>query len=242
MFDLVVLVAPDTVKARLLLKVIWRLSGQRWDNETPEDSAHQFFEWSRELPSLSSEIIPRSYFKHEVHCLELHVFGDGSQTVLSAVVFLRRKVVFNQNVILELAFVIFKVRVAPMKALTNPKLGLKAAVLALRNRAEVHRAMPMQFDGAFMWTENTGVIQWLLSIDKQPVLVANRVAELFDLAITDVWNYVQSADNPADAGTCGVAASAPLECSWLKCPDFLRTSDSLFKPPDEIVKRSEKPS
>ena len=62
-----------------------------------------------------------------------------------------------------------------------------------------------------MWTESTTVLQWIHPLEKQPVLVANRVAEILELNTTDEWNYVQSSDNPADAGgTRGLSASAQL--------------------------------
>ena len=57
------------------------------------------------------------------------MFGETSQNVFGAVAFLQEKVVNYQTVALELAFVIGKVRVAPMKALTSQKLELQAAVL-----------------------------------------------------------------------------------------------------------------
>ena len=40
-FDPVGIVAPYTVRARLLLKNIWKISGQSWDDELPEDIRHK---------------------------------------------------------------------------------------------------------------------------------------------------------------------------------------------------------
>ena len=48
-YDPIGLVAPYTVKARLLLKDIWRLNGQQWDDELPPDLVTKFLEWSKEL-------------------------------------------------------------------------------------------------------------------------------------------------------------------------------------------------
>ena len=41
-FDPIGLVAPYTVKARLLLKDSWRISGQKWDDDLPEEIKKQF--------------------------------------------------------------------------------------------------------------------------------------------------------------------------------------------------------
>ena len=136
-YDPIGLVAPYTVKARLLLKDIWRLSGQQWDDDLPPEAVSKFLDWSEELPGLSDIVIPRAYFQGKVETLELHLFGDSSQDVFSAVAFLRAKVVKKENQEqTQLAFVFGKARVAPMKALTIPKLELQASLLAARLRKE----------------------------------------------------------------------------------------------------------
>ena len=88
-FDPIGLVAPFTVRARLLLKDIWRVSGQQWDDQLSIDKSQKLTEWITELPRLSEMTIPRSYFSVDVDRIELHVFWDSSQDVFSAVAFLR---------------------------------------------------------------------------------------------------------------------------------------------------------
>ena len=72
-----------------------------------------------------------------------------------------------------------------------------------------------------------------------------------DLTTTDEWNYVKSRGNPADAGTRGLSAKTLLNSSWLKGPEFLKTSDWPFKPsehskfklkPDITDQNTKKPS
>ena len=53
-FDPVGLVAPYTVGARLLLTDIWKISGQSWDDEMPEDIRDKFLEWHSGLPLLKA--------------------------------------------------------------------------------------------------------------------------------------------------------------------------------------------
>ena len=59
-FDPIGLVAPYTVKDRLLLKDIWRISGQKWDDDLPHETKKQFLEWHSGLRLLGSLTIPRS--------------------------------------------------------------------------------------------------------------------------------------------------------------------------------------
>ena len=57
-----------------------------------------------------------------------------------------------------------------------------------------------------MWTKSTTVLQWLHSIDKQPVFVANRVTEILELNKVD-----ESIHATADAGTRGLSAKSPYK-------------------------------
>ena len=80
-FDPIGLIAPYTVSARLLLKEVWRLKGQQWDDELHEDISQRFLQWKKGLPVLSELAIPRGYFPSSVDFVELHVFGDSSQEI-----------------------------------------------------------------------------------------------------------------------------------------------------------------
>ena len=68
------------------------------------------------------------------------MFGDSSQDIFSAVAFLRAKVTTPHGSRTELAFVLGKARVAPMKALTITKLELQASLLASRLRKDIENA------------------------------------------------------------------------------------------------------
>ena len=153
------------------------------------------------------------------------MFVDSSQDIFSAVAFLRGKVNTENGCSTKIAFVFGKARLAPMNALTIPKL--QAALLAARLRTQVQR----------MWTDSTTLLQWLHSLEKQPVFVANRVAEILELTTADEWYHVQSADNPADAGTRGLSAKALLQSSWLNGCEFLKTDQWPFKPSEDFRQR-----
>ena len=99
-----------------------------------------------------------TYFCQTVETIELHVFGDSSQDAFRAVAFLRGKLINDHDVVTQLAFVFAKARVAPMKALTVPKLELQAAILAARLRAEVFRALSLKIDRTFMWSDSSNVL------------------------------------------------------------------------------------
>ena len=177
-YDPIGLVAPFTVGARLILKDIWRVNGRIWDDELPKDTVDRFLACCVELPRLAEITMPRSYFSAPFQYLELHIFGDSSQDVFSAVGFLRAQVTCTtREFITELTFVLGKARFAPMKVMTVPKLELQAALLAARLKREICRALTVTVDKVFMWTDSTIVLQWINSTNKHPIFIADRVSE-----------------------------------------------------------------
>ena len=57
-----------------------------------------------------------------------------------------------------------------------------------------------------MWTDSTIVLQWLNSVNKHPIFIANRVSEILKYASVDQLNHVSACNKPADAGTRGMSA------------------------------------
>ena len=88
-FDPIGLVAQITVGSRLLLKDIWRVTRQHWDDELPHDKVQRFLVWSADLLKLEIIKIPRSHFTGTFDNVELYMSGDSSQDIFSAVAFLR---------------------------------------------------------------------------------------------------------------------------------------------------------
>ena len=216
-YDPIGLVAPYTVKARLLLKDIWRISGQKWDDDLPQEFKKQFFDWHSALRLLGSLTKPRSYFTDPFDQIQLHMFGDSSQDVFCAVAFLRARLASSHQT--ELAFVFGKARVAPMKALSIPKLQLQAVFLAARLKEEILKGLTFKVTDIFMWTDSTTVLQWLNSCNKLPVFVSKCTGEILESTTTDQWHHILSGDNPADTGTRRISSEALKESSWVNTED-----------------------
>ena len=183
-FDPIGLIAPHAVRARLLLKEIWRIHGQQWDDELPVDIKTKFLGSHSGLPSLGKMSIKRSYFSAPVDWVGLHMFGDSSEEVFCAVAFLGARV--KTSLETQVAFVFGKARVAPMKALSIPKLELQAALLATRLKEDVLKALTIPVSNTtFIGTDSTTVLQWLSSGSKQPTFVANRIEENLESTTVD---------------------------------------------------------
>ena len=130
--------APYTVKERLLLKDIWRLSGQQWVDDLQPEVVTKFLDRIEGIPGLSDIVIPRAFFQGNVETLDLHQFGNSSQNVFSAVVTEKNR---EQT---HFPFVFGKARVAPMRALTLPKLELQTSLVAARLRTEGEKTLSLE--------------------------------------------------------------------------------------------------
>ena len=73
------------------------------------------------------------------------------------------------------------------------------SLLATWLKVDVTKAVTIPLIKFFMLTDSTTGLQWLCSLDKQPIFVANRVSEILEPTTVDQWFHLSSADSPADA-------------------------------------------
>ena len=202
----------------------------------PEKIRDKFLEWHSGLPLLGQLTIPRCYFTEPVDRIELHMFGDSSQDDFCAVGFLRARLSSLHKT--QISFIFGKARVAPMKALSIPKLELQAALLATRLKDDIMSALNhVSINHVYMWTDSTTVLQWLNSTEKLPVFVTNRVGEILESTTIDEWHHVLSGDNRADTSTRGIYSEALKDSSWVIGPSILRTTDWPFMPDERLINK-----
>ena len=220
------IVSPFAIRMRLLLKSIWKENGQSWDKELNEENRHAFEKWASEMIQANQMVLKRTYFESGVNKVDLHIFSDASLEAMCMVAYLRKQ----ENG--EVAFVIGICRVAPIRNMTVAKLEMQAAVFGVRLREE----NDIEVDEIVHWTDSTTVLQWLhASNNKQPVFLANRVAEILENSTIDQWRHVEGKKNPADVGTRGMTVEALKESEWLTGPAWLtETEDAWPKAPERL--------
>ncbi|KRX72824.1 hypothetical protein T4E_7436, partial [Trichinella pseudospiralis] len=104
--------------------------GIDWDDCLPADIDVMWRRGKEELDQLPTIRVPRALLsapREQLQRVELHVFGDASETAYGAVAYLLSTA---QGGGAEVKFVAAKSRVAPVKKLTLPRLELMAALLA----------------------------------------------------------------------------------------------------------------
>ena len=178
-FDPIGFAAPIIIKARILFQKIWR-SGTNWDERISSDLYDYWTLWLKQLSTLSLVNVPRCYSLDLNHAwsTELHVFCDASEEAFACAAYFRINTYKGNDV----AFVCGRIRVAPLKPLTVPRLELQAAVMGARLAAKIIEEHDVNITRRFFWTDSQTVLQWVRSdarLYKQ--FVAARIGEILEL-------------------------------------------------------------
>ena len=124
-----------------------------------------------------------------------------------------------------------KARVAPVKAITVPRLELKAAVLSIRASKFLQKELRYEMEiEEMVWTDSEVVLGYISNDARRfHVFVANRVQQIRDHCrpTTEQWRHVKTTENPADCASRGVSVEDLLQhSSWLDGPSFLWEEDT----------------
>ncbi|GFY73732.1 integrase catalytic domain-containing protein [Trichonephila inaurata madagascariensis] len=135
------------------MQIVWLL-GIEWDESLPEDIISLWADWCEEVPQLTDFSIPRCYFSdplvNNFKTLELHLFSDARTKAYGTVAYLR---VTSSNKEILTSFVASKNRIAPLKTLTLPRLGLMGALLSARFSSNILKALKLDIP-CFSWTDS----------------------------------------------------------------------------------------
>ncbi|XP_071118413.1 uncharacterized protein [Haliotis cracherodii] len=170
---------------------------------------------------LYRQLVPRCLrCGHEVKETTLHSFVDASEDAYGAVVY---AVNTYQNDEISRVIIAAKGRVAPLKAISIPRMDLMAAVTGLRLSVAITKALEVSIDIVTFWTDSSNVLSWIKNHSRTfKPFVANRVSEIQEVTNPCQWWYVPTAKNPADMLTRGIAASKLIDNqSWWSGPPFL---------------------
>ncbi|GIX73760.1 hypothetical protein CDAR_444951 [Caerostris darwini] len=85
-FDPIGITAPITLIPKILLQETWKIKAN-WDDILPEEIAHKFEKWDRQLHQLNKLEIPRWIQGHKNSKHSLHVFCDASQQAYATCIF-----------------------------------------------------------------------------------------------------------------------------------------------------------
>jgi len=220
LFDPLGFLTPYVIRARILLQIMWA-NGIDWDEPLDEKLEAKAQEWFEELSELPELRIPRC-LRHaaEVEDVTLHIFADASQEAYGAVLYARHR---YKDGTVTCNLVASKSRVAPLHAVSIPRLELMAAVVGLRLAESVGPTLRISKSQWTFWSDSMNVLYWIRGQSRKfKPFVANRVGEIQKSTHPEQWRYVPTKQNPADHLTRGLSVSQlkDKEC-WWEGPPFL---------------------
>ena len=226
LFDPLGFLAPFIITAKVVMQEIWR-KGFDWDEELVGEIKSRVQSWYSDLRELSDLSVPRCLHigKHkDVQSMQLHVFSDASEEAYGAVVYARYVYVDHAT---TTTIVAAKSRVAPLAAMSIPRMELMGAVTGLRLAISVANALQVSVKQVKFWCDSMNTLWWIRGHSRSfKPFVASRVGEIQSMTSPEQWRYVSTKDNPADHLTRGMATSA-LACNeqWWKGPEFLQMDE-----------------
>ena len=184
---------------RRVLKSIWTTNGNFWDNKVEPGEEIELLRLNEQNPAVAETRIDKRYCDTARDKTKLHVFADKSGDRMCAVAYLCLQ---PKEYSADLAFLIGKSRVEPMRHLSIPRLEQQAAVMVARLKDQTVKAHEMKINNRSFWSESTTVLPRIhISHRKQQVFVANRVAEILDTTDVSQWKHVSGINKPAEIGT-----------------------------------------
>ncbi|XP_029717444.2 uncharacterized protein LOC115260593 [Aedes albopictus] len=225
-FDPLGLLSHFLIHGRIIIQDIWRTKAG-WDDTVDGQILERWCLWTAKFKELKEVRIPRAYFPgvtaSDIENLQLHVFVDGSETAYACVAYFRATIRGEYHC----ALVGGKAKVAPIKALSIPRLELQAALIGCRLMKTLCNSHSLPISQRVFWTDSKTVLSWIHSDHRRyRQFVACRIGEILSKSNPVEWRYVPSKANVADDGTKW--ASGPnlkTDSRWFRGPDFLWKSE-----------------
>lgn len=133
-----------------------------------------------EIHLIKNISIPRSLTMNYSTCIQLHGFVDGSGKEYAVVVYL---CIFTTST-LQCNLVTGKLKVAPLKRVTVPRLELCGAVLVAKFFRFVTTTLQycLHVDQLYVWIDSTTFLVWKRSSSHRwTTFIANRISQIQDL-------------------------------------------------------------
>lgn len=156
-FDPLGLVAPFTVKGKIMMQKLSKMS-KDWDEELDPKIVDSWRHWVESATHLREVKIPRCLFPKGTKSTQLHVFCDASVEAFAAVAYVR---IEKSSGEIETRLVLSKTRVAPVKPISIAKLELNGALLGARIAEMLGKILREPIERRVLWTDSTAVLGWI---------------------------------------------------------------------------------
>ena len=125
---------------------------------------------------------------------------------------------------ISMNLVMLKSKVAPLQAISMPRLELLSAVLGPRFARKLVNAFQLSMDVVTFWCDSMNVLWWIRERSRRfKPFVANRISEIKSVTSPMMWKHVSTKINPADLVSRGTSVDVLTSNDlWLNGPSFLQ--------------------
>ncbi|XP_063828959.1 uncharacterized protein LOC135078291 [Ostrinia nubilalis] len=222
LFDVLGLVAPVVLFAKILVKELW-LSKIDWDEVPPESIQNRFAAFLLDLPTLSTMSIPRHIGVNLDCAVNIVAFCDASLNGYGSCIYLHITDPAG-NIVVRLLCA--KSKVSPSKIQTLARLELVAALLLSKLVRVVQERISERIPivGIYAFSDSTIALSWIHSSPHRwSIFVSNRVAKIQENLPPHCFHHVSGKENPSDCISRGMLPSQLISHSlWWDGPVWLQ--------------------
>ena len=236
MFDPLGIISPRIVCMKMLFQDLCR-DNVGWDDELKGNTEKKWNDWVGKLSKIGGISISRCIYdspKGEVLDSYLHGFGDASNKAYCAVVYF----VYSTQDGVYVRLLTSRSRVAPLKALTIPRLELMSARILVQLMDTVKKALEAQvkLSGTRYWLDSKTALCWIKNREEWKQFVRHRVNEILKLSDKEDWSHCPGEDNPADIGSRGASPSKLRDSAlWWNGPQWLSEEEDKWPPKEKLI-------
>ena len=219
LFDPLGIGNPLSIGPKLLIQKVWQAKLE-WDDNLPQELLDEWQHYADDLQLLEHFCIPRSLALQVGKDNELIGFVDGSKSCFAANIYIRTKVADSAY---KVNLLFAKVRVAPTREITVPRMELLALWLGVKIIQFCAAELQSPIQSKTIFLDSQCVLHWLKANRKLPVFVENRIRQIKEPGDIN-FRFVSTDQNPADLATRPTSLMQFEERKevWLHGPKFLQ--------------------
>ena len=221
-FDVLGIVNPVIVVAKRLFQLVCK-ENCSWDESLPDGVKSRWLQWLEEISMLETYSIPRCYKANvmgKISSYEIHNFSDASEYAYGAVSYLRMVL---EDGSMQVAFIMAKSRLCPMRGLTIPKAEMCGATISIKLDKFLRKELTVKIDQSYFWTDSSIVLHSIANENKRfKTFIADRLSEIHGGSHVSQWRHVPSGLNPTDGLSRGMSVGELMNSTiWKNGPNFL---------------------
>ncbi|XP_070529904.1 uncharacterized protein [Cardiocondyla obscurior] len=159
LFEPLGVLEPLIVVSKLVLQKTWQAE-VGWDETLPPDLHQRWVDFRVQLRELKGARIPHWVGTKRLKEMQVHGFCDASERAYGACIYVRVTEAGGRH---RVALLTSKSRVAPVRAVSLPRLKLSAALLLARLLERIRTAWEIGKKKIVLWSDSTIMLQWIKS-------------------------------------------------------------------------------